>query len=60
MVRNIFCSHKYSSSFLCGKLIVFKLCNYGIMMAKVSRVIFGIVSTYFIDYEAYFVVSEFL
>jgi hypothetical protein len=29
-------------------------------MAKVSRVIFGIVSTYFIDYEAYFVVSEFL
>jgi hypothetical protein len=29
-------------------------------MAKVSRVIFGIVSTYFIVYEAYFVVSEFL
>jgi hypothetical protein len=29
------------------------------MLAKVSRVIFGIVSAYFIIYEAYFVVGDF-
>jgi hypothetical protein len=30
------------------------------MLTKVSHVIFGIVSTYFLVYEAYFVVGEFL
>jgi hypothetical protein len=35
---------------------MFKLCNYGI----VSRVIFDIVSNYFIIYDTYFVASEFL
>jgi hypothetical protein len=30
------------------------------MLAKVRCVIFGIVSNYFIVYEAYFVVGEFL
>jgi hypothetical protein len=30
------------------------------MLAKVSRVIFGIVSAYFLVYEAYFVVGVFL
>jgi hypothetical protein len=59
-VRNVFYAHKDYSSFLGGKLIVFKLCNYGIAPTKVSRVIFGIVLTYFIIYEAYFVVGEFL
>jgi hypothetical protein len=39
---------------------VFKLCNFRIVLAKVSRVIFGIVSAYFIVYKAYFVVGEFL
>jgi hypothetical protein len=29
-------------------------------LAKVNRVIFGIVSTYFIIYEAYFVIGDFL
>jgi hypothetical protein len=43
-----------------GKLTVFKLCNYGIMVTKVSHEIFGIVSAYFIVYEAYFVIAEFL
>jgi hypothetical protein len=59
-VRNVFYAHKDYSSFLGGKLIVFKLCNYGIAPTKVSCVIFGIVLTYFIIYEAYFVVGEFL
>jgi hypothetical protein len=36
------CPHKDYSSFLGGKLTVFKLCNYGIVLAKVSRVIFGL------------------
>jgi hypothetical protein len=52
-VRNVFYPHKDYSSFLGGKLIMFKLCNYGIVLAKVSHVIFGIVSNYF-------VVGEFL
>jgi hypothetical protein len=39
---------------------VFKLCNYGIVLAKICHVIFGIVSAYFIIYEAYFIVSELL
>jgi hypothetical protein len=30
------------------------------VLAKVNRVIFGIVSAYFIVYETYFVVGEFL
>jgi hypothetical protein len=59
-VNNVFCAHKDYSSFLGGKLIVFKLCNYKIMFAKVGRVIFGIVSAYFIVYETYFVIGEFL
>jgi hypothetical protein len=59
MVRNIFCSHKDYNSFLRGKLTMFKLCNYRIVLAKVSRVIFEIVSTYFVIYEAYFIVGEF-
>jgi hypothetical protein len=36
-------------------LAVFNLCNYG----KCNGVVFGIVSNYFIVYEAYFVVGEF-
>jgi hypothetical protein len=59
-VRNVFCPHKDYSSFLGGKITMFKLYNYGIMLAKVSRVIFGIVSAYFLVYEAYFVVGVFL
>jgi hypothetical protein len=55
----MFCPHKDYSSILDGKLIVFKWCNHEIMLAKVSRVIFGIVSAYFIIYEAYFVVGDF-
>jgi hypothetical protein len=47
------------SSFLGDKLTVFKLCNYGIVLAQVSHVIFGIVSAYFVIYEAYFVGGEF-
>jgi hypothetical protein len=39
-VRNVFCPHKDYNSFLAGKLTIFKLCNYGIVLAKVSRVIF--------------------
>jgi hypothetical protein len=54
MVRNMCCPHKDCSSFLGGKLIVFKLCNYAIALAKVSHVIFEIASAYFIVYEAYF------
>jgi hypothetical protein len=34
-VRNVFCPHKDYSSFLGDKLTVFKLCNYGIVLAKV-------------------------
>jgi hypothetical protein len=60
IVRNVFYPHKDYISFLGGKLIVLKLCNYGIVLAKVSRVNFEIVSTYFIIYEVYFVVGEFL
>jgi hypothetical protein len=60
MVRNVFCPHKDYSSFLGGKLTMFKLYNYEFVLAKVSRVILEIVSTYFIVYEAYFVVGEFL
>jgi hypothetical protein len=60
MVRNVVCPHKDYSSFLGGKLTMFKLYNYEFVLAKVSRVIFEIVSTYFIVYEAYFVVVEFL
>jgi hypothetical protein len=30
------------------------------MLAKVSRVIFGVVSAYFLVYEAYFIVGDFL
>jgi membrane associated rhomboid family serine protease len=48
VVRNMFCPHKDYTSFLGGKLIVFKLCNYGIVLGKVSRAIFGIVSAYFL------------
>jgi hypothetical protein len=55
-VRNVFYPYKDHSSFVGGKLIMFKLCNYGI----VSRVIFDIVSNYFIIYDTYFVASEFL
>jgi hypothetical protein len=60
MVRNMFCPHKDYNSFLDGKLTVFKLCNYGIVLPEVSRMIFGIVSAYFLVYEAYFIVDEFL
>jgi hypothetical protein len=55
MVRNVFCPHKYYTSFLGGKLTMFKLCNYG----NGNGVIFGIILNYFIVYEAYFVVGEF-
>jgi hypothetical protein len=54
-VRNVCCPHKDHSSFLGGKLIMFKLCNYD----KGSCMVFGIVSNYFVVYEAYFVVGEF-
>jgi hypothetical protein len=50
-VRNVFCPYKDYSSFLGSKLT---------MLAKLSRVIFGIVSAYFIIYEAYFVVDKIL
>jgi hypothetical protein len=60
MVRNVFYPHKDYNSFLGGKLTVFKLCNYRIVLGNVSRVIFDIVSAYFVVYEAYFVVGEFL
>jgi hypothetical protein len=56
-VTNVFCPHKDYSSFLGGKLAMF---NYSTTLAKISRVIFGIVSAYFIIYGAYFVVGEFL
>jgi hypothetical protein len=51
----MFCPHKDYSSFLGGKLTVFKLCNYD----KGNGVIFGIILDYFIIYEAYFVIGEF-
>jgi hypothetical protein len=60
MVGNTFYPHKDYSSFLGGKLTLFKFHNYGFVLAKVSRVIFGIVSTYFIFYETYFVICDFL
>jgi hypothetical protein len=60
MVMNMLFPHKDYSTFLGGKLTVFKFCNYGFVLAEVSRVIFGIVSAYFIVYKAYFVVGEFL
>jgi hypothetical protein len=57
----MFYPHKdYNNSFLDGKLTVFKFCKYGFVLAQVSRVIFGIVLAYFIVYEAYFIVDEFL
>jgi hypothetical protein len=58
-MRNVFCPHKDYIILLGGKLTIFKLCNYGIMLTKVSRVILGIVSPYFIVYGSYFVVGEF-
>jgi hypothetical protein len=42
IVRNVFYPYKNYSSFLGCKLTMFKLCNYGIVMAKISRVIFGL------------------
>jgi hypothetical protein len=57
--RNMFYPYKDYNSFLGGKLTVFKLCNYGIMLALVRRVIFGIVSAYFIVYESYFIIGKF-
>jgi hypothetical protein len=54
-VRKMFYPHKDYSSFLGGKLTVFKLCNYD----KGNGVIFGIVSNYFVVYESHFVVGEF-
>jgi hypothetical protein len=60
MVRNTLCPHKDYNSFLGGKLIVFKLCDYRIVLAKIRRVIFWIILAYFIVYEANFVVGEFL
>jgi hypothetical protein len=56
----MFCPHNDYNRFLCGKLTLFKLCNYRIVLAKVSHVIFGIVLAYFIVYESYFIVDEFL
>jgi hypothetical protein len=47
--------HVQTNSFLGGKLIVFKLCNYG----QGNGVAFGIVSNYFVVYEAYFIVGKF-
>jgi hypothetical protein len=40
MVMNVFFPHKDYNSLLGGKLTMFKLCNYRIMLAKVSRLIF--------------------
>jgi hypothetical protein len=40
--RNVFCPHKDYSSFLGGKLIIFKFCNYEFVLAIISRVIFGL------------------
>jgi hypothetical protein len=51
----MFYPHKDYSSFLGGKLTVFKLCNYD----KGNGMIFGIVSNYFVVYESHFVVGEF-
>jgi hypothetical protein len=59
-MRNVFCPHKDYNNFLGGKLIVFKICNYKIVLAKGSHVIFGIVSAYFLVGEAHFVVGKFL
>jgi hypothetical protein len=38
-VMNMFFPYKDYNSFLCDKLTMFKLCNYGIMSAKVRRVV---------------------
>jgi hypothetical protein len=59
MVRNMFCPYKDYSSFLGGELKMFKLCNYDLCWQRYD-VIFGIVPAYFIIYEAYFFVSDFL
>jgi hypothetical protein len=59
MARNVFCPHKDYSSFLGGKLIVFKLCNSGLCWRRYD-VIFRIVSSYCLVGEAYFVVGEIL
>jgi hypothetical protein len=50
-VRNVFYPNKGHNSFLGGKLTVIKLCNYRIVLAQVSRMIFGIVLAYFVVYE---------
>jgi hypothetical protein len=42
MVRNVFCPYKDHSSFLGGKLTMFKFCTYEFVLAKVSQVIFKI------------------
>jgi hypothetical protein len=39
-MRNMFCPYKDYSSFLGGKLTMIKLCNYEIVLAKVSCMIF--------------------
>jgi hypothetical protein len=59
-VRDVFFLYKDYSSFLGGKLTMFTLCNYEIVLAKVSCMIFAFVLAYFIVYEAYFAVGEFL
>jgi hypothetical protein len=59
MVRNMFCPHKDYGSFVGGKLTMFKFCNYGFVLANVSRAIFGIVLAYFIVYETYFIIYDF-
>jgi hypothetical protein len=56
----VFFLYKDYSSFLGGKLTVFTLCNYEIVLAKVSCMIFAFVLAYFIVYEAYFAVGKFL
>jgi hypothetical protein len=47
-VRNLFCPHKDYSRFLVDKLTMFKLCNYEIVLKKIS---FMIILAYFIVYE---------
>jgi hypothetical protein len=48
-VRNVFCLRKDYSSFLGGKLIVFKLCNMKLCW-QMYDVIFRIILDYFIVY----------
>jgi hypothetical protein len=50
-VRNMLCPHEDFSSFLGGKLVVFKFCNYGFVLAKVWCD-FWIVLDYFVVYDA--------